>query len=277
MKQIAFAFVLLAALWSGGCGVVTADFPAVTHLTGAQIAVSDRGARWERYNAVFRNGVTIPAVAVVVGYGKELARLGPGALAVDNRLFQWQQEVVPVTALFYEDAGGGATGKFIGLAWGKVYLYPGQAVSQPLTFTIQNLLRPDGTYYYAYYGYGRSPDLPAPIADLREEVVHLPRKWWGGTNGLQLVNGSLYTARVRVNGNRMVATLPPEGGFAYVEEKVIYGWGPLRSIQVDYLQEAGGQYLMVQSSPDIQLGLILQGITGRQLIVGPPTRGAQLY
>lgn len=268
---------LLSALWLGGANAqVRIEFPAITHLTGAQIAIGERGARVERYNAVFRNGVTLPAIAVVVGYGKELARLGPGGVAVGNRLLQWHHEVVPVTALFYEEVGG-TPGKFIGLAWGKVYLYPGQPVSQPVTFRLEDILRPDGSYFYSY-GYGRSLDHPAPVADLREQVVHLPRKWWSGTNGLQMVNGSLFTIRVRINGNLVVATLPPEGGFAYLEERIIYGLGTIRSIQVDYLQSVGDKYLLVQSSPpDIHLGLNPQGITGRQLIVGPPTRGAQLY
>lgn len=274
MKKV--VTVLLVATWLGGCGVAVVEFPAVAHLTGAQVSVGARGA--EHYNAVLRNGVSLPAIARIITYGREVARLGAGGLAVDNRLFQWQEEVVPVTALFYEDAGGGALGKFIGLAWGKVYLYPGQPVSQPLTFRLENIVRPDGTYGYGYYN-GRSLDHPSAVADLQEDVVvHLPRKWWGGTNGIQLVNGSLFTARVRMNGNRVVATLPPEGGFAYVEERVIpSGWGPIRSIQVDYLQNVGGQYLLVQSSPDIPLWLNPQGVTGRQLIVGPPTRGAQLY
>lgn len=268
-------FVIVAALWSGGCGVVTVEFPTVTHLTGAQVSVG-KGTAVERYNAVFRNGVTLPAVARIIAYGQEVARLGPGGVAVDNRLFQWHQESVPVTALFYEGAADGALGKFIGLAWGKIYLYPGQPVSQPLTFRLENVLRPDGTHFESH-GYGRSLNHPAPLANLREEVVHLSRKWWGGTNGLQVVNGSLFTARVRVNGNLVAATLAPEGGFAYVEEWVISSWGPVRSIQVDYFQEIGGQYLLVQSSPDIPLGLNPQGITGRQIIIGPPTRGAQLY
>lgn len=269
--------VILGALAAAAANAqIQINFPAVTRMTGAKIAFGHRGMQVEKYNAVFRNGVTIPAVARVISYGREIARLGPGGVAVDNRFLQWHRETVPVTALFYEDAGGGAVGKFIGLAWGKVYLYPGRPVSQPLTFRLENILRSDGTYFHGY-GYGRSLDHPAPAADLREEVVHLPRKWWGGTNGLQIVNGSLFTARVRVNGNRVVATLPPEGGFAYAEEWVVYGWGPVRSIQVDYLQEIGGQYYLVKSSPDIRLGLNPNGITGRQIVVGPPTRGARLY
>lgn len=268
--------VLLATPLLGSCGFVTVTFPAVTNLTGARVAIGDKGIVVEHYNAVFRNAVTLPAVARVVAYGHEVARLRPGGVAVNNRLFQWQREVVPVVALFYEDAGNGKLGKFIGLAWGKIYLYPGRPVSQPLTFRVSNIMRPDGSYFYGYYN-SRSLDHPAPIADLKEKVVYLPRKWWGGTNGLQMVNGSLFTARVRVNGNRVVAMLPPEGGFAYLEEIAIYNWRQVTSIQVDYLQQVGEQYLLVQSSLDIPFELNPHGVTGRQLIIGPPTRGARLY
>lgn len=276
MRTRMIVVVLLSALWLGGCGFATVDFPAVTNLTGAQISVSDRGVQVERYNAVFRNGATLPAVAVVMGYGKELARLGPGGLAVDNRIFQWHREMVPVSALYYENLGEGKLGKFVGCAWGNVQLYPGQPVSQPLTFRLENILRPDGSYFQSQWN-GRSLDHPAPVADLREEEVHLPRQWWMGINGLQSINCSLFTVRVRVNGNRVVATIGPEGGFTYWRDTVISDWGALHSIQVDYLQKVGEQFLLIQSSQDIPLNLQAHEIVGRQLIIGPPTRGAQLY
>ncbi len=225
----------------------------------------------EHYNMVFRNSVQAPLRAEIIAYEKVLATLGPGGVAVDDRLTQWHNEIVPGLMKF-SDQGG----KFFGFCWGKMQLSPGWQISQPLTCRLENILRPDGAYGYTNYSYGTAPTYPIPVADLREETVHLPRKWWSGTNGLQVANDSYFTVRLQVNGHT-VAMIPAEGGVNHFEEKVISGWGIVRSVHVDYLQQVGGQNLLINSSYDIPYGLFSSGIVGRQLIIGPPSFGAQLY
>ncbi|OGZ01397.1 MAG: hypothetical protein A3A43_01235 [Candidatus Liptonbacteria bacterium RIFCSPLOWO2_01_FULL_56_20] len=255
-------------------GLPRVEFPAVEQLTGAKVLASADGVNLEKYNLVVRNGARIAAVAKIVAFDKELGLLGPGGVVVDDRRAQWLDEEVPVLAFYYEDAGG-ELGKYIGLAWGKARFTPSYPSSQPLTFELERILIPDGQWFYGS-AYGGNPNLPLPVASMQNQIVHLPRKWWNGTTGMQLGNGSLFHARVRVNGH-VVAFLAPEGGFSYVEWKVLSGFGPIRSVQLDWLQEVSpGQFLLVRSQ-DLQFPLSSWGVRGIQLVIGPPTYGAALY
>lgn len=255
----------------------TVTFPAIQQVTGVTVGAGAGGVSTEKWNLVVRNGVRIKAVANIFVYEKMVARLGPGAIAVDDRKSQLHGERIPVMAFYYEDVGGGAPGRFIGLAWGRASFYPNSPSTQPLTFEIGDILKPDGQRLH--YGYG-GETFPIPMADLREVIVHLPRKWIGGTTGLQIGNVSLFTARVSVNGHT-IATLPA-GGYSYREWEVI-GYGTVRSVQVEYLQENGvgpdgkTQYLLIGSVLDVPLYLSPSGIEGRQLIIGPPSYGAWTY
>ena len=249
-----------------------AEFPAVEDLTGVRIAARPLalplGEKWvdvERYNVVIRNGARINAVAHVRVYERAVATLGPGGKAVDNRLTQVHQETVPVMLFYYRGP------EFLGICWGKVRFSPGWHQAAPLTCEVGSILRPDG---WTYQSWGQDPTFALPEADLREETVHLPRKWWGGTNGIQMGNVSEFTVRVSVNG-RAVAVLQPLGGFAYREYRVLAGYGAVRSLQIDYLQRIEGtdRYLLGKSIPDYPFSLYSEGVESLQLVFAPPSQG----
>jgi hypothetical protein len=259
----------------------TVESPLAEQMTGAKIVAGvDKGFQYEKFNLVIRNGVRMNAVAVVYAYGNELVRLGPDGVAVDDRRTQMHQERIPLMAFYYEDAGNGKLGKFLGIAVKQIYFSPNNPQSQAITFQQEDVRRPDGQQFWS--NWGQNPTFAIPNADMAERVVHLPRKWWGGTTGLQVGNASEFTARIRVNGHT-VAFIPPEGGVGYIEWQVIYGYGVVHSLQVDYLQENGKdargqpQYLMIQSNYDISLYLSNYGVEGKQLVIEPPSFGAQLY
>ena len=260
----------------------TVESPLAGQMTGAKIGASvDKGFQYEKFNLVIRNGVRMNAVAVIYAYGNELVRLGPDGVAVDDRRTQMHNERVPLMAFYYKDAGDGKLGEFIGVAVKQIYFNPGWTQSQAVTFELNDIMRPDGQPFYNYAMNG-DPIFAIPNADLAEQIVHLPRKWWGGTTGLQVGNASEFTVRIRVNGHT-VALIPPKGGMGYIEFKVIYGYGVVHSLQVDYLQENGKnaqgqpQYLMIRSNYDISLYLSNYGVEGKQLVIEPPSFGARLY
>lgn len=277
-----FAFTPSSATaeWKDIGRFLKSQLPTVT-LPG-KVGIGGNGFQFEKYNVVIRNGVRMRAKAMIFAYGKKLATLGSGGEAVDDRKTQLHNERIPIMAFFYEDAGDGKLGKFIGIATKQAYFYPGYPQSQPSTFQIGDILRPDGQQFY---GYGQDPIHAIPDADMSEQVVHLPRKWYEGTTGLQVGNVSSFTVRLRVNGRTLDDYLPPEGGMAYFEWQTIPGfsYGATRSIQLDYLQENGKgadgkpRYLMIKADYDIPLSLNSYGIEGRQLVIGPPPYGARLY
>lgn len=259
----------------------TVESPLAGQLTGAKVGASvDGGFQYEKFNMVVRNGVRMRAVAVIYAYGNELVRLGPDGVAIDDRRTQLHQERIPLMAFYYEDAGNGQLGKFLGIATKQIYFSSGNPRSEATTFRLEDIRRTDGQQFWS--NYGQDPVFAIPNADLAERVVHLPRKWMAGTTGLQIGNTSQFMARIRVNGHT-VALIPPEGGIGYIEWRVIYGYGVVRSLQVDYLQENGTgsdgrpQYLMIKADYDVSLSLSNYGVEGKQLVIGPPSYGAQLY
>lgn len=259
----------------------TVESPLAEQVTGTKVGASaDTGFRYEKFNMVIRNGVRMNVVAVVYAYGDELVRLGPDGVAVDDRRTQMHNERVPLMAFYYEDAGNGTLGKFLGIATKQIYFSPDNPQSQVATFQLDDIRRPDGQQFWS--NWGQDPTFAIPSADLSEQVVHLPRKWLGGTTGLQIGNASEFTARIRVNGHTLMY-VQPKGGVGYIDWQVIMGHGIVRSLQVDYLQENGvspdGQprYLMIRADYDVSLYLSNYEVEGKQLVIGPPSCGAQLY
>jgi len=241
--------------------------PLLKQMTGMNPAVglSGEGARFEvpTYNAVFRNSVK-GATAYVVVYGNAVMALKPGQIAVDDRLIQMQQEQIPVMAFFYSDQG-----KFLGLGYNKINFLPGNFVSQDTLF--DNILAPSGSRI--------NPDKESPrpltAKEIREQVVHMPRKWLGGTTGMQIANASDYLVRISYNGH-VFAILRPgsiKDRFIYFEKIAILGW-MTDSVQVDYFKPEGSGYAFVKSLPSVSLSLSSWGIYGRQLVIGDPSVGA---
>ncbi|MDP2598241.1 MAG: hypothetical protein Q8P49_00235 [Candidatus Liptonbacteria bacterium] len=246
---------------------VTASSPLLQQLTGANPSITVGGGglqmEWEEYNAVFRNAANLGAIATIVVYEKEVARLKPGQIAVDNRRYQAHFEQIPAM-VFYNDA---TTGEFVGMSYGKISFYPGMPQSQSLLF--DRIVTPDGSP-------APTSEQPTPLSEseMKEKAVHMPRKWLSGTNGLQIANASEYLVRLSYNG-RVIAMLKPGSladRFKYIEKRVVLGWG-INSIQVDYFREVAGGYQPVKSLYDVPLYLQTWGIYGRQLVIGAPQIG----
>lgn len=123
--------------------------------------------------------------------GKKLAVLPPGGIAFDQRLWQnmpYQQ--IPMAALCYWDSD---FSNYAGAAGNIFYLQ--SYYQQALQWIIRTpeIRSPNGNYF-------REDAFLGGEAAIGSRYVRLPKESHNGFLGLQVVNNTLFTARVFING-----------------------------------------------------------------------------
>ena len=193
-----------------------------------------------------------PFYVRVVVYDVEAATLAPGDAAYDTLFGEPLNPHVPVLALAYRDAN---LREYIGAA-GRVFYSPsGSKVSLSWLVQISEIRTPFGqTLVPGVY------PLPPAIPSARQ--IPFPRETWHAVAGVQIVNNTLFTASVRVNGQQ-VAVLPP-GGYHYVSNRQLLPDSRQGMIQLVFTDRGlfvgGTEYPFYVPS---------QGISAYQFVVGP--------
>lgn len=138
---------------------------------------------------------TVPFYARLFALNKEVAKISPGASVYNQRRFEFKYTALPMTALLYSDKG---YQNYIGAAGKVIRIRRGQANSWNIK--LSDVYYVDGrSRSYGSYGYG-SP-YPAPDVGTGGKKVDFPRIGLMSTTAVQLVNNTLFDARVRLNGH----------------------------------------------------------------------------
>lgn len=177
---------------------------------------------WIPHGATIAIVQNTPFHARLVAGNRELARLGPGDLAYDTRRFEWQiWPQIPLLMFFYRDP---AMTQYVGVA-GRIFtVQSGYPSAETWIVSLGDIQTPDGTWLQQGYG---QPVYPAPDTALAAKAVRLPREWWNGTLGAQIVNNTLFTMHPRVNGLPR-GDVPPGGAFLWLHiRELLTGGHPL--------------------------------------------------
>lgn len=215
-KTLVLVFVILfgwqnsqaQSAWETIKGVLKASAPRVSSPAAEQLGITFRG-----HSFVVTNGT--PFFCRLFVGKNEVARLLPGDIAFDQRHWQagWSESFA-VAVVCYSDS---SYSNFVGVAGRVMSLYTGGS-PQVVEWIIRtsDIRRPDGTYIY---GYGRNPPYPQADLSAQSRKIKLPREWWNSTLGIQVVNNTLFTAKIFTNGipQGSIGT----GGIMFISAKII--------------------------------------------------------
>ncbi len=122
---------------------------------------------------------------------KKLAMLPPGGIAFDQRAWQNMPfEQIPMAALCYWDEN---SSRYAGAAGNIFYLQSYYQQALQWIIRTSDVRGPDGNYF-------RGDVLPRKDAAVGSRKIRLPRAWYDGALGLQVINNTLFTARIFING-----------------------------------------------------------------------------
>lgn len=135
----------------------------------------------------------------VIAMGEDLGFLSPGESFFDEEPVAHEGMHLPLLASIY-DAGG----NFLGTAARTLSLSAGQ----PATWTVRT-----NDIIWAANGYGYHSYYPAPAPDTSPRMsrgIDFPRAWYQSTTMLQVINASLFTLVVKLNGIEVTRLRPGE-------------------------------------------------------------------
>jgi hypothetical protein len=263
MKNILFLFATLFAwqtsqaqsAWEVFKGVLKSSAPQISSPFAQQMGITFRG-----HSFVVANGTQF-SCRLFVGKN-EVAGLLPGDIIWDQRHWQagWSEQFA-VAAVCYSDS---SYSDFVGIAGRVLSLYSG-GYPQAVEWVIRtaDIRRPDGSYIY---GYGNGTlTYPQPDLSAQSRKIKLPREWWNSTLGIQVVNNTLFTARIFANG--ILQGSIGIGGIMFISAKVLnlvdYSGRP---IIISVIFEDRGRFVGTYST---QLWVPQNGILAEQIMLGP--------
>jgi hypothetical protein len=206
-------------------GLPRVSFPAIQNVAGINVRLG--GSKLFEIvgnNMVVRNGVLADLTANVVVYGKPVVSLGPGDWTFDNRRSELHQPQIPVMVTLTDPAG-----QLVGMAAQSFQINGLYPTSWDWTISPGDIIASDGN------GLDQRL-LGTPRTELRSKKTKFPKKWGGGTAGVQIGNNSNYLTLLFVENGGKRLMIPP-GGIAYIEDQLIpvYGNSLRRSLQGTWL------------------------------------------
>ncbi len=230
-------------------GTIKSSLPQVSSPLAEQ-------AGFYRHNFVVSNGA--PFYCLLFADNKKLGVLTPGTVAYDDR--HWQnmpRQEISVAALCYDDETLknyiGATGGIISL---NSYGY-GQAIQWNIESSA--IRRPDGSWFNKYA-------LPQPTTTQNPEGVRieLPKVWWNSSLRLQVVNNTMFTAKIFLDG-RPKATIQTSG-ITHHTAALISSYSGGRQLNLTVVFEDRGRLVGTYSE---QLWVPTNDVRAQQIILGP--------
>lgn len=230
---------------------VGAAAPQVSSPLLEQMGVSLYGV-----NMVVTNGT--PYFAEVFVYGKQVAILGPGDLAYDDRHFEPLNPQIPIMVRIYREYRDGRLEDFLGAAGHSFWIYGSYPVSQSWVITKGEIQTPGSGYVLLEEEFS-SPTM------IRAETkkVKFPRQWWNASADIQIINNTPFPAIMRINGRNWGNLTPGEFRAFYARN---FGISYSQTLTITLVFVDGGQFLGVWER---QFYVPSDGLAINQFIVGP--------
>lgn len=227
-------------------GAVEAILPQVSSPLLAELGIDPYGS-----TITITNGS--PLYCRIIIYGEEVAKLGPGDVGYNRRHFEPLNPQIPTFALCYRDA---AMTRYIGATNQVFYITGGYPISFSWTIQTYGIQTPEGQYL--------SPLVwPQQASNLATKKIEFTREFWNAAAGVQIVNNTLFSLDIAVEGRTRVRLHTGDVYYLSVRS-LVADVGRQMTVQMIFTDKG-----RLVGTYDYYFYVPIQGIYAYQILVGP--------